>query len=106
MLYKCVPGEKFRDWVRAQDGRAVTVGNAFDVGLQIVVRNNRDLGFERFAVGGSVEVEAFQVLSVGVLGENLGEDFLLDGVCVPGHVFNELQSLCALVIAWWKCIWG
>jgi len=48
--------------VSAQDGRAVTVGNAFDIRPQIFVGDDRNLGLERVAVGGSVESEAFEVL--------------------------------------------
>lgn len=68
----------------AQDGRAVTVSNAFDIRAQIFVGNDRNLGLEGVTVGGSVESEAFEVLGVGVLAENLAKDFLLNRVSVFG----------------------
>jgi len=78
--------------VSAQDGRAVTICNALNIRLQILVSDDGNLGLESVTVGGTVESEAFEVFCLGVLGENLGKDSLLDGVSVFGNLLDELKS--------------
>ena len=94
----CLPSEKLRDWVSAEDRGAVTISNALDIRLQILVSNDRNLGLESVTGCGTIQLKPFQVLSLGVLAQNLGQDPPLDTVSISGHIFNELQSPCALLI--------
>jgi len=88
-----VPSEKLRDRVSAEDRGAVTVSNALDIMLQILVRNDRNLGLESVTVRGFIELKPFEVLSLSVLAQNLGKHSLLDTVSVLGHFLDKAQSL-------------
>ncbi|KAB8106064.1 hypothetical protein EE612_040254, partial [Oryza sativa] len=77
-----------------RDGRAVPVGDALDVRLQVVVRHHRHLGPEGGAAGvAGVEAAPGEVLRAGVAAKDLREDALLHGVHVGGQLFDEPELL-------------
>lgn len=87
----CLPSEELRDRVGAEDGGLVPIGDAGDVGLKVLVRDDGDELLERLTVGPPVEAVAAQVLHVGIAGEDLGQDAALNLISVRGHVLDELQ---------------
>lgn len=85
-----LPGEEFRDGMSRQDRRAISIGDPLNFWLEIFVSDNREFGFEGFAVSCAGEFVAFQVLSLGVSFQNFRQHRLLDGVGVSGGLFDKL----------------
>lgn len=80
----------------AEDGGFVAIGDAGDVGLDILVSDDGHGFFEGGSVGGG-EAVAAEVLHVSIDGEDFGEDTLLDLVGVGGDFFDELNGLVVLL---------
>ena len=75
-----------------EDGRFIAIGDSGNIGLYVLVLDDRDELFERVTVDVAVKSVSAQVLDPGASGENLGQDPLLDLIGVGRHVFNELES--------------
>lgn len=86
--------------MRGEDGGAIAVSNALDIRLQILVSNDRNLGFESVTIGSSVEMKPLQILCVGVSAQYLVQNPLLYRVWVLGHLVYELQRLSVLLTGW------
>lgn len=88
-----LPSEEFGDGVGAENGGGVAVGDAGDVGENVLVGDDGQGFLETIAIGVAVEAVPREVLHVGVSGEDFGEDLLLDLVRVGGYVLDEVQLL-------------
>ena len=86
-----IPCEEFGNGIGTEDWRFVAIGDTGDIGLYVVVLDDRDELFERVAVGVAVKAVSPQVLDPGTSGEDLGQDTLLDVVGVVRNVFDELD---------------
>lgn len=80
-----------------ENRRAVAVGDPLNLRLESLVSAQRNSSLEGLAVGRSVELVPFQVLRLGVPAENLGQNLLLHGVGVAGHLLDELELLSVLL---------
>lgn len=92
-----VPGEELGNGGRAEDGRGVAIGDAVDVGLNVLVGDDREGVFEGVAIGVGGEAVAAEVLDASIAGEDFGEDAALDLVGVGSDIFNELKALLVLL---------
>lgn len=76
----------------AEDGGLVAIGDAGYIGLDVLIRDDRDEPLEQLAVGAAAEAVAAQVLHVGIAGQDLRQDTALDLVNIRGHVLDELEG--------------
>lgn len=95
------PCEELGDGMRGEDVRAVTVGNALDLRLEILVSDDRDEGLESVTVRGTLEPKPPQVLGLRVAAQYLRKDPLLHRIGILGHLFDELESLRMLQASGW-----
>lgn len=100
-----VPCEELGNRVRRENSRAIAISDTLDIRLQILVGNNRNLGFERVPICGSVEVESSKILRLRISTKYLTQNPLLDGISVPGHLVNELESFGVSLACRWA-EWG
>jgi len=80
------------------------MGDAVDVRLDILVGYDRQEFLESFTVCLAVETVSLEVLNVCIVGEDFGEDPLLNLVGVGGDILNELENFLVLlnkVVASW-----
>lgn len=75
-----------------ENGRAIAIGNSLNFRLDVFVGDDGEFGLEGTAVGGAGELEAAEVLGVGVASENLRQDFLLNMIGVSSHFLDELKG--------------
>ncbi|GER53356.1 quaternary ammonium compound-resistance protein [Striga asiatica] len=85
--------KELEDGLGAENGGGVAVGYAVDIRQDVIVGDDGQNFLESFAVGPPVEGVPLQVLDIGIPGEYLGQDTLLDLVGVLGHVLDVLQFL-------------
>lgn len=99
IMYMCayIPSEEFWNGFGAKDWRSIAIGDAVDVGLDVLVGYDRQEFLEGFAVGLAVEVVSLEVLNVCIVGEDFGEDPLLNLVCVGSDILNELEGFLVLL---------
>lgn len=72
-----LPSKKLGDGVRRKDGRAVAISDPLDIGLEVLVINNRHFGLIGVAVRGTVEVEVSEVFSLSISAQYFGQNSLL-----------------------------
>lgn len=87
------PGEKLRDGFGGENWRGVTIGDAVNVRLDILVGNDREKVLEGVAVGLAFQTVSSQVLNVCIAGQNFRKNPLLNFICVSSDILYEVQNL-------------
>ncbi|BAS94762.1 Os05g0500950, partial [Oryza sativa Japonica Group] len=90
-----LPGEELADGLAGEDGRGVAVGDAEDVGEDVLVRDERRQTAERLVGARRVarHAEAAQVLGLRVLRQDLLQHAALLLPRVPRHALDVLELL-------------
>lgn len=77
--------------MRREDGGFVSISDTCDIRFKVLVGDDRYEFFKRFPVGLAGKSMAVEVFDGGILGEDIGEDMLLDIVGIRGDIFYELK---------------
>lgn len=87
------PGEKLCDGFGGENWRGVTIGDAVNVRLDILVGNDREKLLEGVTVGLAIQTMSSQVLNVCIARQNFRKNPLLNFICVSSHILYEVQNL-------------
>lgn len=99
-MYVCMyllPSQELRNGVGTKNRRFVSISNTIDISLDILVGDDRHEFLESVSVSMAIKTMSFQVLNVGIVGQDFGKNSLLDLISVTGGIFNKLKSLLVLL---------
>lgn len=97
MYIYILPCQELRNGVGTKNRRFVSISNTIDISLNILVGDDRHDFLESLSVSMSIKTMSFQVLNVGISGQDFRKNSLLNLISVTSDIFNKLKSLLVLL---------